>query len=232
MYFKQLILIFIITLGINLTAWAQVDSLQADTADFLEDDSKMVKPELEGKFKLGIKMGAQTCTLLGSEMNNAKLTFGLLGGGYARFNLSKRLKNWSIQTESQISFRGSNFSYTDSSYSALRLLYIDVPVIIFKAIDSKKVHRIGMGVQFSYLLNSAMYLGKIIYPTATNPKLLRFDFSGIVAYQYHLPFFALQLAGKYGITNINIGSTWPDSAKPLNSNGNIRNFTVELSLIF
>ena len=226
-------IIFIIMLAATvLPAIAQVDSLQTDTNEFLDDDSKIAKPEPEGLLKLGIKMGTQLCTFVGSEVPNATLTFGLLGGGYARFNLSRKLKNWSIQTELQISFRGSNFKYTDSSYSALRLLYIDLPVIVFKALDTKKNHRIGVGTQFSYLLNSAMYLGKVIYPTSSSPGLLKYDVSGIVAYQYHLPFFAIQVAAKYGLTNINIGAVWPDEASPKNKNGAIRNFTVELNLLF
>ncbi|MDP1727415.1 MAG: outer membrane beta-barrel protein [Bacteroidota bacterium] len=228
---KQIFFVIALLLfGLN-PVLAQADSTQIDSNETEEPEWRPARPEpdVDHQLKLGIKMGMQGCTLLGSEMKTAKLTFGLIGGGYIRYNFSKGI---SVQAETQISFRGSNFTYDPNNYSAIRLLYIDVPVILFKALDKKNVNRVGLGIQYSTLLNAAMYLGKITYPTSSSPSLKRFDYAGIVAYQHHYSYFGFQLAAKYGFANLNRNKPWPDNAKPFNNFGSIHNFAFEMTLIF
>ncbi len=210
---------------------AQTDSTQIDSNETDEPEWRPARPEpdTDHQLKMGIKMGMQVCTLTGSEMKTAKLTFGLIGGGYMRYNFSKGI---SLQAETQVSFRGSNFSFDPSNYTAIRLLYIDVPVILFKALDKKNSHRVGIGAQYSSLLNAAMYLGKIPYPTSSSPSVKSFDYAGILAYQHHYTYLGFQLAAKYGFANLNRNKPWPDNAKPINGFGNIHNFAFEMTLIF
>lgn len=228
---KHLFFVIALMFFCSNAVWAQTDTTQTDSIEADEPEWRPAKPEpdVDHHLKMGIKMGMQGCTLLGSEMKTAKLTFGLIGGGYLRYNFSKGI---SLQAETQISFRGSNFSVDPGYYSAIRLLYIDVPVILFKALDIKNVNRVGLGAQYSSLLNAAMYLGKIPYPSSATPSLLRYDFAGILAYQHQYTYLGFQLAAKYGFVNLNRNKPWPDNAKPVNGFGNIHNFAFEMTLIF
>ncbi len=233
---KQLVLLaFFVLLGSCPLLAQQNDSLANDS---IEEDPDWVptkpKPDKAYELKLGLKMGTQLSSLLGSEMRKSRLTFGVVGGAYARYNFPK---GFSIQAETQISIRGSNFAYSDGEYSTIRLTYLDFPLIFFKSIDKKKVHRVGLGGQYSVMLSSSVYEGNINYPIGT-PDLNTRDLAGLLAYQYHFSLIAIQVAAKYGFTNINLHNPWPNASgsntqvKPFNTNGEIHNFAIEFNVIF
>ncbi len=218
--------LLVLFLGGFSPAWSQTDSLETDDSD---DDSKLVKPESEMRYKLGVKMGVQTFTFLGSEPKGSKLAFGLLGGGYGRVNFKK---GYSIQTEIQVSLRGSNFESATGEISAIRLLYIDMPFLVFKALDKDLTHRIGLGPQLSDLASSEIYIDGNRHSSGFSPVFEKYDISAVLAYQYRLPYFSIQTALKYGVKNLNLNKPWPNNAKPLNTNKSIHNFSFELNLIF
>ncbi|OYU97574.1 MAG: hypothetical protein CFE21_04580 [Bacteroidetes bacterium B1(2017)] len=206
-------------------------SAQVDSTDYNDDDISMewLKPSDDEKSRLGIIMGTQICTLTGTALPDNKPMFGLLGGGYGRINFRG---GWSIQQELQVSFRGSNFKANPGDVGSFRFLYLDVPLLVFKQLGNKSKHKIGVGAQYSNLINGLMYLDKKSYPTAQAPKLDKNDWAAVLAYQYQFEYFALQCAVKSGFRNLNLGYAWPDLGKPLNNNGTLNNFAVELNIIF
>ena len=229
---KKIILLYALVIFGLVPAFAQTDSLEVDSNQLDEPDWIPSKPEKDVVYgvKFGVKMGVQSSILVGSEMLNPRPTYGLIGGGYSRYNLPKGI---SFQIEGLISFKGSSFKNLDTNYTRIRLMYIDVPLLVFKSFDKKHISRFGIGAQYSTLINSAIYLGKVNYPSGS-PNLNSTDWSAVIAYQRHFNYFALQFSGKFGVTNINTGKPWPGDPqpKPYNSNGSIHNFSLECTILF
>ena len=203
---------------------------QEDTTDYDDEPNYWVKPSNDEKSRIGIVMGIQTSTLFGTAFPENKLLVGILGGAFGRYNFVK--SGWSIQQEAHISFKGSNYNGNAGEVSSLKLLYLDFPFVIYKRFSKKSNHRFGAGIQYSYLVNSYMYVDNGSYPLGSTPKLDENDWSPLVSYQYQFPFFAIQGCVKYGLRDLNLGQPWPESAKPLNNNGNINNFVITANLIF
>jgi hypothetical protein len=219
---------FCLILSLNLfVANAQTDSTENDPED---DTFTLFKPGPEGKTRFGVKMGVQTSTLLGSEMDNQKLLFGILGGLYGRYHLNK---TWCLQSEIQIAFRGSSFNNGENGeYSTIKLLYADLPIILFYEFGKDKNHSIGAGLQASNQMSANMYFNGVSIPGGKSPSLNKWDFLPVLAYQHRFPFFILQSSAKYGLNNLNLGQPWPNNGKPLNNNGSIHNFALEFNIIF
>ncbi|MBP7510341.1 MAG: outer membrane beta-barrel protein [Bacteroidia bacterium] len=215
--------LFILILVTN-NLWSQVDSTDNSDEPFFWN-----KPSEDEKSRLGIKMGMQVSSLFGSALPDNALRFGLLGGGYGRINFKK---GWSVQQELQISFKGSNFNFPANQISAMKLLYVDAPFIIFKQLKKQSPHKIGLGVSYARLINSVLFVNDNPYPTGNQIDIDKNDWLAVGAYQYQFEYFALQGAAKYGLRNLNLGNPWPDNSKPINNNGTLTNFTIEFSIIF
>lgn len=205
-------------------AFAQIDS-----TDLHDEPSDWLKPSPDEKSRLGVLMGIQTSTILGTALPNNQIMFGLNGGVYGRYNFKG---GWTIQQQVQASFKGSNFSATGDEIAAMRMLYLDCPFLILKKLSKQSKHSLGLGIQYGYRLSTAMYINEKSYPSGASPKLDYNDWSPLIAYQYQFEYFALQSAVKYGLRDINLGAPWPDNAKPLNNGGSMHNFAVELNIIF
>jgi hypothetical protein len=205
---------------------------QSDSSSQYEDEDEFVfwtKPSSDEPFRLGIKMGMQLTGISGTAIPNPTPMFGLLGGGYGRINWKG---GWSLQQEVQVSFRGSNYQADPGGIRSLRLLYIDAPLYLMKQFKRNGPHKIGIGVQFAHQISAAMYIDEKAFPTGSSPSLDKNDWLSAAAYQYQLNYFAVQVAGKYGMRNVNLGRPWPENAKPLNNNEKLHNFVFELNLIF
>ncbi|MDZ4668670.1 MAG: hypothetical protein SGJ00_12420 [bacterium] len=202
---------------------------QSDSSDYEDESFSWLKPSDNEKSRLGIIMGLQLSTMLGNALPNNKLRMGLLGGGYGRINFRK---TWSFQQEFYVSVRGSNFKAGNGDISAIKLLYLDAPLILFKQLKRNSPHKIGLGISYAHLINAALFIDNKSYPTGNQPSFNKNDWMPMLAYQYQLEFFAIQTKMKYGYRNLNLGVPWPDNAKPINNNGNINNLTFELSFIF
>jgi hypothetical protein len=218
------VLLLIIGNALCIASFAQTDS-----TDEAEEPIEWMKPSDNEKTRLGIVMGIQTATLFGNTLPSNKPMMGLLGGGYARYNFKR---GFSLQQQFQVSFRGSNFNAAAGEISALRLLYLDFPLILYKKLNNKSKHRIGAGIQYARLVNTVMYIDTKSYPSGISPKLDNNDWSPVLMYQYQFDFFALQAAAKYGLRNLNLGNAWPENAKPLNNSGSLNNASIELNIIF
>ncbi|MCF8254239.1 MAG: PorT family protein [Bacteroidia bacterium] len=199
--------------------------------DPLDEPNPWTKPNNQEKTRLGVKMGVQNTYLLGSELSDKKSMIGLLGGGYGRINFNK---TWSLQQEFQISFKGGNFNAGPSEIRSFRLLYLDAPIILMMAFGPKEKHKVGVGIQYSNLLNSNLYIEKKSYPTGESPKLDLNDWAPLFAYQYQFEYFAMQASAKYGLRDLNLGKPWPgnDNTFITNNQGSLHNFAVEINIIF
>jgi hypothetical protein len=224
--FKFVFLLFL-SFVFSSNATAQTDSTDSDNDG--ESFSLWVKPSSDEKSRLGIKMGMQITGISGNAIPNARPMFGLLGGGYGRINFKG---GWSLQQEVQVSFRGSNYQSEANGIKSLRLLYIDAPLYLMKQLKRNSPHKLGVGMQYAHQISAAMYIDSKAFPTGVSPSLDRNDWMPSLAYQYQLDYFAIQVAGKYGLRNINLGNPWPENAKPLNNNEKLHNFAFEVNLIF
>lgn len=209
---------------------AQNDSLNADTIDENDETFSLYKPGPEGKLKFGVKMSLLGSTLFGSEMSNQKLLLGLGGGVYSRWNPNKY---FAVQAEGSIGFRGSNFNFgNNGEYTTIKLLYADLPLIGFFKIGENGSHQIGLGLQYSRLINAGMYFNGGSSYGSKKPEFKMNDLLPLLAYQYKTNWVSFQFTTKLGLNNINLGKIWPENGIPLNTGGEIRNFTTELSILF
>ncbi len=205
---------------------------QIDSSEISDEPSDWVKPNADEKSRLGIVMGVQMSTLTGTELSNNKAMFGLLGGGYGRINFKYGL---SLQQALQVSFRGGDFNSGAANISAIRLLYLDAPFLIYKQLGKTNKHKLGAGIQYSHLYNTTLYYNNKSYPTGQSPRLNKNDWIPLLAYQYQFDYFAMQLIAKRGLRNLNLGYEWPadGNANPLiNKGGSLNGLILELNLIF
>jgi hypothetical protein len=138
---------------------AQVEEVADSTLQ--DDEVVLVKPEPDGKFKYGIKLGVQFSTLLGNENENNLTRFGINGGVYLR----KKFKNekWGYQVELNGSLRGSYFKGGPNDYSLIRLVYLDLPTLLFVNVSKDQ--------------NNKILFGDMFQPSASSPKKDKFDFA-------------------------------------------------------
>ncbi len=205
---------------------AQVEEVADSTLQ--DDEVILVKPEPDGKYKYGIKLGVQFSTLLGNENENNLTRFGINGGVYLR----KKFKNekWGYQVELNGSLRGSYFKGGPNDYSLIRLVYLDLPTLFFVNVSKNQNNKILFGPQFSYLLTSAIYKGEASVAYNSEPNLNKFDILACAGYQVRLGHVAIQSLFKYGLININNGLL--PEVSPKSQGKNMNNFSFELNFIF
>lgn len=225
----RFLLCFLLVFAVSGFVRAQTDSAYAETEE--EEPSFWSKPSDEEKGRLGIVMGMQASTLRGGGVANNRAMFGLLGGGYGRIKLVSNL--W-LQQQLQVSFRGSNFGNDAGEISSIRMLCLDAPLYFFFRLSKNSQHKLGLGVQYSTLLTSDIYVDKQSFPAGRAPAIDKNDWGAAIAYQYQLDYLAFQVAVKSGFRNLNLGRPWPgpNQTTLTNNNGVLNHFGVELNLIF
>jgi len=212
---------------LSLVSYAQ----QADSTNNFADNEEavFVKPDNSDPLKFGLKLGVGYSDFMGSEFAHAVGRVGINGSAYLRYRFKPK---WSFQTEVGASFRGSNFSNATSEYSSIRMYYIDVPVMLGYAFDKTNNDLLIAGFQYSYLLNSSIYIADGALPEGNSPSFIKSDIPLILGVQFNTPFVGFQILSKYGLVNLNQNQQWPSNAKPVNTFGTIHNFSIELNLLF
>ncbi len=193
-----------------------------------EDESRPAKVLPDDKYKLGIKLGCQFSTLTGEENSNNTSNFGLNGGVYIRRKFKSEKLGYQIELNG--SFRGSNFTPKDNEYSAIRLFYLDMPLLCFINLTKDENHKILFGPQFSYLLTSSIYKGQFLDRYDSIPNLNKLDLLASVGYHFRMGHVSLQTMLKYGFISINNGIL--QGIKPTNTGKSMNNFIFELNFLF
>lgn len=221
----KFILFFIFILFANLLQ-AQVED-EIDST--LEDgESRPVKVLPDDKYKFGIKLGSQISTLMGEENSTNTSNFGLNGGVYVRRKFKSQ--KWGYQLELNGSFRGSNFTPKDKEYSAIRLFYLDMPLLLFVNLTKDENHKILFGPQVSYLLSSSIYNGPSLVSYDSIPSFKKLDLLACVGYHIRLGHISFQTMLKYGFISTNDGLL--PGIKPTNTGKSMNNFMFELNFLF
>lgn len=205
---------------------AQVEEVIDSTLD--EEESKPIKVLPDEKYKFGIKLGCQISTILGEENSNPVPKFGLNGGVFMRRKFKSQ--KWGYQLELNGSFRGSSFTPKDKEYSAIRLFYIDMPLLVFINLTKNENHKILFGPQVSYLLSSSIYNGQFAVIYDSIPSVKKIDILACVGYQIRLGHLSFQTMLKYGFINLNDGLL--PGIKPINTGKSMNNFIFELNFLF
>jgi len=205
---------------------AQVDEAIDSTLE--DDESRPVKVLPDDKYKFGIKLGSQFSTLMGEENSNNTSNFGLNGGVYLRRKFKS--EKWGYQIELNGSFRGSNFIPKDNEYSAIRLFYLDMPLLCFINLTKDENHKVLFGPQVSSLLTSSIYKGSFLDRYDSIPNLNKFDMLACVGYHISLGHVSFQTMLKYGFLSVNNGLL--PGIKPMNTGKSMNNFIFELNFLF
>ncbi len=223
----KFVIIFAFIICSNLLQ-AQVEEVIDSTLE--EDESRPVKVLPDDKYKLGIKLGCQFSTLTGEENSNNTSNFGLNGGVYMR----KKFKSekWGYQIELNGSFRGSNFTPKDNEYSAIRLFYLDIPLLCFINLTKDENHKILFGPQVSYLLTSSIYKGPFLDRYDSIPSIKKLDLLACVGYHIRLGHVSFQTMLKYGFISLNDVDGLLPGIKPTNTGKSMNNFIFELNFLF
>lgn len=223
----KFVIIFAFLIYSNLLH-AQVEELIDSTLE--EDESRPVKVLPDDKYKLGIKLGCQLSTLIGEENSNNTSNFGLNGGVYMRRKFKS--EKWGYQIELNGSFRGSNFIPKDNEYSAIRLFYLDMPLLCFINLTKDENHKILFGPQVSYLLTSSIYKGAFLDRYDSIPNIKKVDLLACVGYHFSLGHVSFQTMLKYGFMSINDKNGLLQGIKPTNTGKSMNNFIFEINFLF
>jgi hypothetical protein len=221
----KLITLFTLMIFANLLQ-AQVEDAIDSTLE--DDESRPVKVLPDDTYKFGIKTGCQLSTLMGEENSNNTLNFGLNGGVYMRRKFKS--EKWGYQLELNGSFRGSNFTPKDKEYSAIRLFYLDMPLLVFINLTKDENHKILIGPQVSSLLSSTIYNGPSLVRYDTIPSINKIDLLACVGYHIRLGHVSFQTMLKYGFISTNDGLL--PGIKPTNTGKSMNNFMFELNFLF
>jgi len=219
-------LVLAFTFFVSFAAVAQVDEIDSTMED---DEIKPIKALPDDTYKFGIKLGCQFSTLVGNENEENTFRFGINGGVYVR----KKFKSqkWGYQVELNGSIRGSSFNTKkDDDYSALRLVYLDLPTYLFVNLTKDENQKVLFGPQFSYLLSSSLYKGSSGLAYDNTPKVNLIDVLACVGYHHRLGHVSIQTVFKYGFLNANNGLL--TEALPKNQGKNMNNLVFELNLVF
>jgi hypothetical protein len=223
----KFVIIFAFLIYSNLLH-AQLEEVIDSTLE--EDESRPVKVLPDDKYKLGIKLGCQLSTLIGEENSNNTSNFGLNGGVYIRRKFKS--EKWGYQIELNGSFRGSNFTPKDNEYSAIRLFYLDMPLLCFINLTKDENHKILFGPQISYLLTSSIYKGTFLDRYDSIPNIKKVDLLACVGYHFRLGHVSFQTMLKYGFMSINDKNGLLQGIKPTNTGKSMNNFIFELNFLF
>ncbi len=205
-------------------AFAQTDSTQAEGDD---DEPYLVIPPINEQLKLGVKFGGGVSALTGHELHNPVPTYLLNGGIYLKWRFKP---HWSLQPELNISFKGSKFNNGNLEYSQIMMYSLDVPVLLMYGLNSQNTSNIIVGLQYSHILNSALYLTGALVPENTEPSLTKNDLLGVIGTQFHTPFIGFQILAKYGFIDMNNGLL--PNLNPPNTGKDIHQFLFEINLLF
>lgn len=179
------------------------------------------------KHKVGVKTSFNLSLLLGDELQNPRPKFGYTAGVYCQFNNEN---TWSLYSEITGSFRGSKFSNGDTGYSKIALFYLDVAAMPSYTIDDKQ--KIAFGPYASYLGLSSVFKGEQKKAYLNDIGIGPLD-AGIGAY-YTIqgPIVGFQVGGKFGLSNANKDVNFVDLSPATGNGGFIRNFSLEIGMIF
>jgi hypothetical protein len=200
---------------------------EADATDDDDDIGTLVQPEIDPDIKAGIKLGSGISMLVGAETSTSRPYFSLIGGGYLKYKFKK---HWFTQPEAMVSRRGSNFRNGADGYARIQLYYLDAPVLLGRGINKDNSTIILTGLQYSRLLNAAVFRQKSIVPEGRTPRINKDDLLVAAGAQFHTPFVGFQLMLKYGLMNINQGLI--DGLPPANKGLNLNNLIFEFNLLF
>ena len=183
-------------------------------------------------FKIGMNAGINTATLLGTELENAQLKTAIVLGAAYRQKLSRSLQ---LGAEINASFRGSNFDngITDA-YSAVKFIYIDVPVSAMINMSGKEQNRfLTLGLEPAYLLQSEIYVKPNDFKaTYKDYGFQNFDVSAVVGYHFDFYYFGLRPSVRLGLVNINNNLKLDNVFPETGNNGSITSLTFDLKLYF
>ena len=219
------VLYFLFVLFGVVYAHAQTDSTQTEEED--NSEPTLVIPPINEQLKIGIKLGSGVCTLLGNELSNPRPSYMLTGGTYFRYKFKP---HWFVQPEANITFKGSNFNNGTLQYQSLRMYYIDVPVLLMRGLNEHNTSIVFVGLQYSRLLNAALYLKDSPVPESNSPGIKKDDLAAVMGAQFHTPFVGFQIAAKYGLIDLNNGLL--PNLNPPNTGKDIHHFVVEINLLF
>lgn len=203
---------------------AQTDSTEADEEG---DDFEWFKPDMNTTHKFGVKIGVNTSTMLGGELENPRAAFGLNGSIYYRYRFTEKS---AIQADLGISLRGSNFANPSGQYGSIKTYHIDVPVTWVRSLNSKKTSHLVLGAQYSYLLNAYLYIKPSAVAESEQPKLKKDDILLLAGSQFYAGVVGFQIVAKYGLININNGLI--SGLNPPFKNKDIHNFALEVNFLF
>lgn len=214
-------------ISMSLSTYAQTDS--ADIA-MEEDDPgafEWLKGDMNETHEYGIRLGTNTTTMLGGELKNPTTTFGLNGSVYYRYKFKPKD---AVQIDLGFSMRGSNFNNNIGEYEAIRVYYLDAPIMWVHALNQKATTHAVIGLQYSQLLNSSIYIKPQALPESDKPKFKTYDVMALAGAQFYSGFIGFQLIAKYGLVNINDGLI--PNLNPAFKNKDIHNFAFEINFLF
>ncbi|MCC7532525.1 MAG: PorT family protein [Bacteroidia bacterium] len=206
--------------------WAQTDSI--DTTE--EDDPgafERFHRDMDETHIFGLRLGSNISSLLGNELENPTIAFGLNGALYYRYKVGKKS---AIQTEAGFSIRGSNFNNKADEYETIKLYYLDIPIYWVRSLNNKNTSNLVLGLQYSQLMNATIKINPQILPDSQVPKFKKEDVAVAGGLQFYGGIFGFQCMIKYGLLNINDGLI--PNLKPLFKNKDIHNFALDINFLF
>jgi hypothetical protein len=220
-------LLFILMMLFASVAMAQTDSTNLADKEEGEESFEWIKGNMNEDVEFGLRLGTNTTTMFGGELDNPRPMFGLNGAVYYRKKFTP--KN-AFQIDLAVSLRGSNFDNPLGKYSKLVTYYLDVPVTWVRSINADNSSHFMAGVQYSHLLNTSIYMNSTAVPENERPKLRDNDVMVLAGTQFYGGFVGFQIVAKYGLLNINNGLI--SGLNPPLKNKAIHNFVLELNLLF
>ncbi len=180
------------------------------------------------KHKLGVKTSINISSILGSELQNPRPKFGYTAGAFYIYQTDNKLN---LYTELLGNFKGANFSNGDTGYSRIALFYVDLAIMpMYKFNEGKS--SVCLGPYTSLLGLSSLFIGDKKKAELNDLDFKNYDI-GVAAY-YHISRknMSFQIGTKMGLTNVNEDVNFVGYFPQTGTNGNIRNVSLEIGMLF
>lgn len=197
---------------------------------FVHAESQAQLYKDKDKYHLGMKVSSSFNMLHGTELENPTVKLNVNGGIFFKHKLGQNLH---FQTEALASFKGSKFNNGRNRYQRIHLFYLDVPLYAQVNLQKGKPdHVVFLGPQFSYLLNSEVYVNGGAKALYKDLGLKPVDFAGVLGYQYNGYYTGFQICLKAGLRDINNGLKFIDVLPETGKGGNIYTLGFECGFLF
>jgi len=184
-------------------------------------------------FRMGMIFGGNPSTTIGTELKNARASFGIQSGMYYRAKINKATH---YELGFNAALRGSKYNHSkDDYYNQLSLVVLELPLLYLVDISKNTEKQMALvGIVPSRIVQSEFY----IVPEQTardefrNKGLNKTDIALTLGYHINTYYAGWRISAQVGLIDLNNDLELQDIEPSTGNGGNIRSIALNLQVYF